>query len=272
VSKNKISRLRTFSRNARAIGIWGALQWTIYRARKRRAFFPPRSNRVRPRGFRRPLEMRGNDSSDADVFDQVFLGEEYSPLLGDQPSVIFDLGANIGLSSAWFLHRFPMATVLAVEPDPDNFALCRKNLAMFGARAQVLLGAVWSKRTKLSLSRGSFGDGKEWASQVVERTASDARIEVDGWDIPSLLSHAGTNMIDLLKVDIEKGELELFSSACETWIPFVRTICIELHGKDCEELFFGALRNFDFTLIQSGELTTCKNLRVRSAVAVAGHT
>ncbi len=272
MGENKISRLGTFSRNARAIGFWGALQWTICRARRRWGFFPPRSIRVRPRGFRSPLEMRGNDSSDADVFDQIFLGEEYSPLLGGQPSVIFDLGANIGLSSAWFLNRFPRATVLAVEPDPDNFALCRENLAMFGARAQILLGAAWSKRTGLSLSRGSFRDGKEWASQVVERTVSDARVEVDAWDIPSLLSQVGTNVIDLLKVDIEKGELELFLSGCETWIPFVRAICIELHGKDCEELFFRALRNFDSTLIQSGELTICKNLRVRSAVAVAGHT
>jgi FkbM family methyltransferase len=271
VGENKIRRLRTFSRNARAIGIWGALQWAICGARRRRGVFPPRSIRVRPRGFRSPLEMRGNDSSDADVFGQIFLGEEYRPLLGGRPSVIFDLGANIGLSSAWFLNRFPTATVLAVEPDPENLALCRKNLAMFGARAQVLQGAVWSKRTKLSLSRGSFRDGREWASQVVERTVSDARVEVDGWDIPSLLSHAGTSVIDLLKVDIEKGELELFSSGCETWIPFVRAICIELHGKDCEELFCGALRNFDFTLIQSGELTICKNLRVRSAIALAGH-
>lgn len=271
MGQNKISRLRTFSRNASAIGIWGALQWTVCRARRRWGFFPPRNIKVRPRGFRRPLEMRGNDSSDADVFDQIFLGEEYCRLLDGQPSVIFDLGANIGLSSAWFLNRFPMATVLAVEPDPGNFALCRKNLAMFGTRAQVLLGAVWSKRTKLSLLRGSFGDGKEWASQVVARAVSDARIEVDGWDIPSLLSHSGTNVIDLLKIDIEQGELELFSSGFESWIPFVRTICIELHGRDCEELFFRALKNFDFTLIRSGELTICKNLRLRSPLALAAH-
>jgi len=205
--------------------------------------------------------LRGNGSSDADVFDQVFIAGEYEVVLGVQPSFILDLGANIGLSSAWFLSRFPEATVLAVEPDLDNYSLCCKNLAMFGGRAQVLLGAAWSKRIQLSLSRGSFRDGREWASQVVEREDSDARFQVEGWDIPSLLSLAGTKVIDLLKVDIEKGELELFSKGCETWIPSVRTICIELHGKDCEEVFWGALRNFEFDVRRSGELTICRNLR-----------
>lgn len=269
MGENRVSHLRAFSNNVRALGLEGALQWTLYRARRRWKLFPPGTFRVRPRGFPAPLEMRANESSDADVFGPIFLAEEYGELLDFQPSFIVDLGANIGLSSAWFLSRFPKAKVLAVEPDPDNFALCRKNLAMFGDRAQTLLGAAWSQRMKLSLVRGSFRDGREWASQVAERADSDACVEVEGWDIPSMLSLTDAKMVDLLKVDIEKGELELFSKGCEAWIPFVRTICIELHGKDCEEMFFGALREFDFGLSHSGELTICKNLRLRSAVSRA---
>jgi FkbM family methyltransferase len=262
-------RLSTFLNCVRALGVEGALRWTISNARRRRDIFLQRTFRVRPRGFPAPLEMRGNDSSDADVFAQIFIAGEYEIIQGEQPLVIFDLGANIGLSSAWFLSRFPRAKVLAVEPDPENFALCRKNLAMFGDRAQTLLGAAWSRRTKLSLVRGSFRDGREWASQVAERADSDANIEVEGWDISSMLSLTGVKMVDLLKIDIEKGELELFSKGFEAWIPLVRTICIELHGKDCEEMFFAALRSFDFDLSHSGELTICKNLRLRSTVSRA---
>jgi len=269
MGENRVSHLRAFSNNVRALGLEGALQWTLYRARRRWKLFPPGTFRVRPRGFPAPLEMRANESSDADVFGPIFLAEEYGELLDFQPSFIVDLGANIGLSSAWFLSRFPKAKVLAVEPDPDNFALCRKNLAMFGDRAQTLLGAAWSQRMKLSLVRGSFRDGREWASQVAERADSDACVEVEGWDIPSMLSLTDAKMVDLLKVDIEKGELELFSKGCEAWLPFVRAICIELHGKECEEMFFAALRSFDFDLSHSGELTICKNLRLRSAVSRA---
>jgi hypothetical protein len=107
--------------------------------------------------------------------------------------------------------------------------------------------------------------------QVVESADSDTGVEVESRDIPSLLSLTVAKVIDLLKIDIEKEELELFSTGCETWLAFVRTICIESRGKDCEELFFGALGNYDFDLSRGEELTICKNLRVRSAVPRARH-
>jgi hypothetical protein len=87
---------------------------------------------------------------------------------------------------------------------------------------------------------------------------------VEGYDIPSLLEMTGGEPIDLLKIDIERSELEIFGEDCSGWLPAVRNICIELHGEDCERVFLRALQEFDYERGASGELTICRNLRRRT--------
>ena len=155
-----------------------------------------------------------------------------------------------------------------MEPDPGNFELCRKNLEPYGDRAKVVAGAVWSKRGKLVLSRGTFGDGREWATQVRAMESQGDEATVEGWDIPSLLQLAGETQIDLLKVDIERSELELFGGeGSQAWLPKVRNICIELHGRECQEVYLHALEDFDYEPGRSGELTISRNLRPKTPPA-----
>jgi FkbM family methyltransferase len=197
------------------------------------------------------------------VFYQIFEIEEYSVLrdLSDV-SLVIDLGANVGFSSAYFLSCFPNARVIAVEPDSQNIAICRVNLEPYKDRATTLHGAAWSERTKLNLNRDGFGDGREWAIQV-EKADDGKAGEVQAWDIGSLIDLSGSACVDLLKVDIERAELAVFGETARDWLPRVKNICIELHGSDCEEVFFKSLANFTYDLAHSGELTICRNLRAR---------
>lgn len=73
--------------------------------------------------------------------------------------------------------------------------------------------------------------------------------QVEALDVRSLIDMSGIERVDLLKVDIERGELAVFGESAESWIPKVRNICIELHGKDCEEAFFHALRALTMSLV-----------------------
>jgi len=173
---------------------------------------------------------------------------------------ILDLGANTGLASVAFLNRFPNAQVVAVEPDPDNYRLCSQNIAAYGTRARAILGAVWSRSGKLALTR--VGDCREWAVTVVE-PVDDAPGVVQSWDAPTLFAMAGFETVDLLKIDIERSEIEIFNGSSRDWIKRVRNLCIELHGRDCEEAFFGAMSAFEYELEHSGELAICRNIRLR---------
>ena len=220
---------------------------------------------IKPRQAMYPVSARLGGSSDMEVFNQIFVIDEYSCVSDiDSPGLIFDLGANVGYSSAYFLSNYPAADVVAVEPDPANFEVCLRNLTPYGDRVKTVRGAVWSNRSKLALSRGTFGDGREWASQVREIDGKDTLEEVQGWDIPSLLAVAGRDQVDLLKVDIEGSEIDVFGPQSSAWLPKVRNICIELHGPRCEEVFFHALKEFEYQLIRFGELTVCKGLRPKN--------
>jgi FkbM family methyltransferase len=201
------------------------------------------------------------------VFDQIFISREYSCLRDlKEPRLVLDLGANVGFSAAYFLNAFPKVSVLAVEPDERNLAICKNNLAPYGDRVLLLHGAVWSRPATLRVLTGNFGDGREWATQVEELNANNERaVCVQAWDVGSLIDMSGCSSVDLLKVDIERAEIFVFREAASSWLSKVRNICIELHGRDCEKVFFAALRDYEYELGHSGELTTCRNLRPRKA-------
>jgi FkbM family methyltransferase len=199
-----------------------------------------------------------------EVFGQIFDKEEYRCLRDlENVSVVMDLGANVGFSSAYFLSCFPKSRVVAVEPDERNVAICRINLQPFGDRALLLHGAAWAASMRLCLSKGNFGDGREWATQV-SKPSDDSAGDVQAWDVGSLIDMVGGAEVDLLKVDIERAELAVFGDTAKQWLPRIRNICIELHGLDCQGAFFSALADFDYELEYSGELTICRNLRIRS--------
>ena len=215
-----------------------------------------------------PVWLRLQGASDIFVFEQIFVSEQYSCVRDLKAvEIILDLGANIGLSGAYLLSCFPKARLFAVEPDPENAALCRANLAPFGQRARVFTGAVWSRSTKLRLAKGEFRGGREWAVQVAEDDALNAGSDgdVQAWTVPDLLKMCGIESVDLMKIDIERAELEVFDESAGDWLPRVRNICIELHDSACEAAFDSALESFDYTRERSGELTIGRNLRRKIA-------
>ncbi|HWF09888.1 MAG TPA: FkbM family methyltransferase [Bryobacteraceae bacterium] len=221
----------------------------------------PATWRVRPRQVSHPLTVRLRGSSDSDCFHQIFVGEEYAAVR-NLPNVrlVLDLGANAGFASAYFLNCFPDCQVVAVEPDDENAAICESNLRTYGKRARVLRGAAWSECTRLRL-RNDFGDGRSWALQAAP--AEDGAGAIQAWDVATIIEMTGLSAVDLLKVDIEKGELAVFDKSARHWLPRIRNICIELHDPECRNVFFRALADFYYELECSGEYTICRNLRPR---------
>ena len=95
-------------------------------------------------------------------------------------------------------------------------------------------------------------------TESIEQEETSATVQA--WDVGKLIDMSGFDTVDLLKVDIERAELYVFGESAASWLPRVRNICIELHGKDCEEVFFAAMSDFDYDLERYGELTICRNL------------
>ncbi len=110
-------------------------------------------------------------TSDYAALRQVFVEQQYAPLDDVAARLVIDCGAYVGYSALYFLNRFPQAVVVAVEPSPENAALCRRNLLPYHERAHVIRAAVWGRPGPMRLIRGAYGDGRDWANQVEPATA-----------------------------------------------------------------------------------------------------
>jgi hypothetical protein len=131
-----------------------------------------------------------------------------------------------------------------------------------------LQGAVWSRVTRLALVAGKYRDGREWATQVAESAEPDsARIEA--YDMPHLIEMTPGNHIDILKIDIERSELELFGAAPADWLDSVGNIAIELHDQECVTVFNRALEGFSYSAVRSGELTIITGIRRAAAHSIS---
>jgi len=214
------------------------------------------SVRLHPSNLLHPIELRLH-STDADVYAQVLMDEEYAAVVDEQARVIVDCGANIGLTSAYLLSRLPKARVIAIEPFPASAEMCRRNLAPYGSRATVIEAAVWHCCTSLVLD---YIEGDEWGVRARPARPGEPQAGEPGAiaaiDLPSL----GLERIDILKIDIEGSEADLFAQGTDRWLPSVSNIAIELHNAACVGEFQAAMAGYRYTLSHCGELTICQGI------------
>jgi FkbM family methyltransferase len=238
----------------------GLVQFILYKllALRRRFWRLERPVSLYSKYAKFPLLCRPN-TSDPVVFSEVFAIREYRSL--DEirgANFILDCGANVGYSAAYFLSRFPNAYLIAIEPDPGNFAVLQGNLAPYKGRHRALQSAVWSQPAGLVLSQ-EFRDGREWSRTVREVSAGEEPALM-ATDIGTLLNGSGYDRISILKVDIEGAEAVVFSSNFEHWIKKVDNLVIELHDEKCSSIFLKAISEENFVISRFGDLTVCKRV------------
>jgi FkbM family methyltransferase len=193
---------------------------------------------------------------------QIFVDLEYSCFDSlEGGGLVIDCGANVGYSSAYFLTRFPRCEVVAIEPDPENYAMLVRNLAPYGARAKTIRGGVWSHQTSLKLVAQAYRDGSEWTRQVVE-CPPDEGDSLPATSIGDVLRESGRDRIFVLKMDIEGAEGVVFAKGFEPWLDRTDNLAIELHDDStfgcCSEVFHRAIAGKPFRVSRSGELTVCQ--------------
>jgi FkbM family methyltransferase len=227
-------------------------------------------------GFPRPLLIR-RGGTDAYVFTDIYVWQEYGYEFGGHPEVIVDAGAYTGLSTAFFAHRFPDAKIIAIEPGRESFDLLVQNTAAF-PNVQPLRAALWTESGTVSLS--DPGDGA-WGIRVTESTGSGpgptsgsgpaaGADPVRAVTVADVMREFGLGTIDLLKVDIEGSEKELFAAPGD-WIEHVDAICMELHDRfkpGCTRTFFGAVEDFAIELRRGEDVLVLRD-RARLAPPVA---
>lgn len=211
----------------------------------------PGENQIQTKETAHPFYIRGA-TSDFEVFKQIFLEREYDLRLKEVPKVIVDCGANIGLAAVYFKNKFPAARIISVEPEQSNFDLLKKNTATY-SNVECLKAGIWKRDSFLEVKPGPTK--ANWDFVVNEVTVESANT-IKGVSIQGIMNTYNLSEIDLLKIDIEGAEKELFESNYEGWIPKTKVIVIELHDRmkpGSGQSFFRAISQYDFDFSHKGE-------------------
>lgn len=201
------------------------------------------------KSYEHPLYFRMN-SYDFATFCEVTLREEYKCDL-PAASFIIDGGGNIGLTAAYFARQYPNAVIATIEPEAENFDLLKKNTES-NSLIHPLLGGVWNKATNLQVVDNGNGNN---AFTVVERDTPVAG-SIKAYTIADIMVLHERTVIDILKLDIEGAEKQVFASGYEEWLPRTRILVVELHDRmqpGCSKAVFEAINKYDFSCKIQGE-------------------
>jgi FkbM family methyltransferase len=129
--------------------------------------------------------------------------------LNGVPSIVVDVGANVG-QTAWAVHqRWPAAHVWCFEPAPAAFTVLMSNVAP--------LPHVTCRKEAVGAQPGvaamAAADAAESNTLRVEERRDQALISVEVTTVDRVLTELPTPRIDLLKVDTEGFEFEVLRGA-----------------------------------------------------------
>jgi FkbM family methyltransferase len=197
--------------------------------------------------------MIREDTTDPWVFQQIFILRDYQPLAGrGDVRVIIDAGAYVGYSAIYFAELYPHAFIYALEPEEKNFQALQRNTRHY-PNIKAIQAALWKEDGFIDVDPGAGG---EWAFHVMG-TRAPSHQQRPAVTIQSLMEQYRLPRIDILKMDIEGAEAEVFEApACHAWLGSVRILVVELHDHiypGSDRNFKEAIQQYEFTMRASGE-------------------
>ena len=157
-------------------------------------------------------------TSDRFVLRLALRGRSHLPPI-PEPLLIWDLGANIGVTVAHMAHLLPNVRIVGVELDPANFRQAVRNIRPWSDRCEMINAAVWVEDGTVAFRRIA---GHEDGVRIAERGASVPAISLN-----TLLQRTGPP--DYVKMDVEGTEVALLTQRTE-WAAAVGSIKVEIHG------------------------------------------
>ncbi len=247
-----------------------------------------------------------NQSETEYIFKEIFEEQSYLQhgITLDDGACVFDVGANIGLFSLLVSRSVRNARVYAFEPIPATFEALRINAALYGASVKPFEcglsretgSAVFTYYPHVSLVSGRYADGVDERAAIKsflsgESSGGDGAISSAQLDelldqrltseqiacrlrtVSEVMRAEGIERIDLLKVDVEKSELDVLEGIDEADWPKIRQVAMEVQDTD------GALEKirqmlgrhgFELTVEQDEQLTETPLFKLYATRPTAG--
>lgn len=195
---------------------------------------------------------------------EIFTKDTYYFQSESPHPVILDLGAHIGIATLYFKHHYPDAKIIAVEPNPNSFALLQKNI-------------FENQLTTIETIQCALSDGAEMVPFYKDATPqqwhSTAGFIEGAWTREQrsekimvqtmLLAECITEPVTFMKMDIEGAEFQVLKQA-GTALSFIQECVIEFHPhrqQSLEALITLLSPYFHLTLLKDGKPVTFSKAR-----------
>jgi len=196
---------------------------------------------VAAEGFAFPTATAGTmrllTAGDVSELREIFVSNMYCApgFVPRSGATVLDVGANLGLFSAWCLPGMRRGRIIAVEPVPTTLALARANIAEASAHCRSTVAvrlfetavaeAVRPVELLLPRADGRWTQAAGWAcgadtpcAALVRESGGTDRLTVAARPLDAIVEEAlpADGRIDLLKVDVEGMEVDCFRGGSQT--------------------------------------------------------
>jgi FkbM family methyltransferase len=161
-------------------------------------------------------------------FEDVYRVKELTLPTG---AVVVDIGANIGLFSIQVALQTPNCRVVAIEPVPECFECIKASVRSFSLTNVEAHQLGLGRAKGLARVRRAGRSLDNRLTCLAEGTNGEAPITVLSMD--ELFARLQLEDVELLKMDIEGGEYDVFSTVRSSTLLQIRTIVAEFHDNIC---------------------------------------
>lgn len=182
-------------------------------------------------------------------FGEVYKERVYEPyLIGRSDLTILDIGGNIGVTSFHFSHFAKQ--VITLEPSKEHFEILKKMVEFNELKNVKLINkAIFMESKKFPL----FHNANKTMFSLHGAVSDGTSEEVEAITLEDLFKQEKLDHVDLMKLDIEGSEIEVFShSSFKAVADKIDLIVTERHnwsGRHPNQLN-EALRNAGFLITQ----------------------
>ncbi|PMR61414.1 non-ribosomal peptide synthetase [Verrucosispora sp. ts21] len=196
------------------------------------------------------------------LYRELFEDGPVSPARLELPAdaCVFDVGAHVGMFSLALHRAHPDVVTYAFEPVPALHRMLAANTALYGLTAQTFAHGLGDTEGEvdftyyphLSIMSGRYADtaadarvvqgyegvsadSPHWAELRDERLRPE-RVTVALRTLSAVIDETAVSRIDLLKVDVERSELDVLRGIRDEHWPLIRQVLVETDNAGADEV------------------------------------
>ncbi|WP_238709242.1 FkbM family methyltransferase [Natronorubrum halophilum] len=162
------------------------------------------------------------------------LGHEQRVIKGlleslESNDVFYDIGANVGTYTCFGASKLNSNRTISFEPEPQNAARLRDNLAVNDLEAQIIEVALSDVNGTVDFGLTGEETGEGEHSIATEEDTTTIEVETARGD--SIIKQRGLPKPTVVKIDVEGAEMSVLRGLRKTISKHVRLIYVEVHSE-----------------------------------------